>query len=516
MDTTRRMYFLYSMKSNATTYSLGVRLAHLSWIILLPLLLLTGLRLAWYDHQLFSAEINRFLDALTLTGKVFFLHALSGILFLVGTVFYLLNLHATGESRRLLLLFFDKTYSFKKKILYLFTVAMAGMSFLSGVTLYSGLYIGVEGYLLMKYLHYYSAVYLVGFTFFHIIEVFSNRQTNVAALFWGERRPGWRNDKVVLVTAGVALLIGGIIYFLLDWNPTLHCQNRNRSITIDGREREIEWLGVDSVTMEAAWGNNFADGTTRITVKSFHDKRYIYFLIRWSDRTRSYNRHLVKTDSGWEKERSAYPDIFGESIYAEDKVALSFRRDDDGCASTCHIRTNGKAGFHYTGGDTIDVWQWMAVSTNPAWEAEDGWWGKFVDDSVGGRHLDNLAKGSHRSNLNEEWKQPYFLPTHWTINNWIWFGSNEYLPYHPELDTFAVGARLPGVLVAPTTGDRGDVQARGHWRNGVWTVEFARLLTTGSPVDVVFKGTVYLGIAPFDNAENKHAFHLPAIKLTIE
>ena len=75
---------------------------------------------------------------------------------------------------------------------------------------------------------------------------------------------------------------------------------------------------------------------------------------------------------------------------------------------------------------------------------------------------------------------------------------------------------FPAVLVAPSVGDRGDVKARGFWRNGEWTVEFARRLSTGSPFDIAFRGELYLGVAPFDNAESKHAYHLKPIRLVIE
>ena len=70
--------------------------------------------------------------------------------------------------------------------------------------------------------------------------------------------------------------------------------------------------------------------------------------------------------------------------------------------------------------------------------------------------------------------------------------------------------------VAPAVGDRGDVEAHGTWRNGVWTVEFARRLKTGSPFDAVFRGELYLGIAPFDNADSKYAYHLRPIRLVVE
>ena len=84
------------------------------------------------------------------------------------------------------------------------------------------------------------------------------------------------------------------------------------------------------------------------------------------------------------------------------------------------------------------------------------------------------------------------------------------------IEGLPLGSRVPAVLVAPAAGDRGDVMAEGRWHNGVWTVEFARKLGTGSAYDVRFNGTLSLGIAPFDNAASKHAYHLKPIRLVIE
>jgi hypothetical protein len=65
-------------------------------------------------------------------------------------------------------------------------------------------------------------------------------------------------------------------------------------------------------------------------------------------------------------------------------------------------------------------------------------------------------------------------------------------------------------MVAPFAGDRGDISAAMAWKNGKWTLELARKLTTGSKTDVQFDnlGSAYLfGVAAFDNAQVRHAVH---------
>lgn len=504
------------MNTPTPRYSLGVRLAHFLSIIVLPLLAVTGARLAWFEGGFFSHEVTGLVDSLAPGGQIHNVHIAAGVTLVSIGVFYLISLVLSKEASRVFSLFFDKQYSFRKKIFYVAALVVGLISFLSGSTLYGGLYLGPSGYILMKYIHYYCFIFLLGFMLIHPIEVIISKSARLNDIFLAGSYQGFFRAGALGVSVLIALTVGIGAYMLTRVPPTLVCREQNRYITVDGKEPDIEWFGVDSVVLQTAGGMNFADGVSKATIKSFHNGAYIYFLVRWTDYTRSNNRHLVKTKGGWVKQVSEYTDIFGEGIYAEDKIALSFRKSSEGCLTTCHIRTPGKLGLHYTGGDTVDVWQWMSVSTNPAWEADDGWWGRYEDAVIGGRHNDNIASGGYRSNLNVEWQQPYFLPQHVAMHNWIWIESHDYVAYHADIDTFSVGARVPAVLVAPSVGDRGDVKARGTWRNGTWTVEFARRLVTGSPFDAVLKGKLYLSIAPFDNAGSKHAYHLKPIRFVVE
>jgi hypothetical protein len=48
-----------------------------------------------------------------------------------------------------------------------------------------------------------------------------------------------------------------------------------------------------------------------------------------------------------------------------------------------------------------------------------------------------------------------------------------------------------------------------RWEKGMWTVEFARKLVTGSEFDVQFndpKKAYSFGVAVFDNAQVRHAY----------
>jgi hypothetical protein len=81
---------------------------------------------------------------------------------------------------------------------------------------------------------------------------------------------------------------------------------------------------------------------------------------------------------------------------------------------------------------------------------------------------------------------------------------------------FKPGDEVASILVAPFTGDRGDIAANITWNNDKWSIVMARKLITGSKYDVQFDnldGTYEFGLAAFDNAQVRHAFQVGAIQL---
>jgi len=336
-----------------------------------------------------------------------------------------------------------------------------------------------------------------------------------------ENKITYRSNERKRIWAALAALI--LICTIVVWGAaefvktpmTLTIRKINRNIVLDGFSRTIEWYGVDSVTVPVTGGDNFDNSSTNILVKSFRNRQHIFFLFQWHDNSRSFNRQLVKTDSGWIEQKSD-SSIFGESVYFEDQLAVSFHGSSSGCLQSCHLGNSKQAGRHYTSGDTADVWIWRALSTNPAGEADDGWWAAGASDSSEGIRFDNSAGGGYTSNLNREWDEPYFLSYHPAFRYWIDISSKYIMPYRPGLDVFEIGAVQPAVVTSPFMGDRGDLRVRGNWANGVWTVEFARSLNTGSPFDIALMGTVWMSLAPFDNSEKMHSYHFKTIKLIIE
>ena len=84
---------------------------------------------------------------------------------------------------------------------------------------------------------------------------------------------------------------------------------------------------------------------------------------------------------------------------------------------------------------------------------------------------------------------------------------------------YKAGDEVPEIIVAPFTGDRGEIAARHVWKDGVRTIEFSRKLVTGSEFDVQFndlKKEYAFGVAVFDNAQVRHGYTPGVLKLLFE
>jgi hypothetical protein len=73
---------------------------------------------------------------------------------------------------------------------------------------------------------------------------------------------------------------------------------------------------------------------------------------------------------------------------------------------------------------------------------------------------------------------------------------------------FPVGSTVPGVIVSPISGDRGDIKSYATYENNMWTLRIMRRLDTGSEYDVIFEpGQKYdFALAAFDHNAFRHAY----------
>lgn len=278
---------------------------------------------------------------------------------------------------------------------------------------------------------------------------------------------------------------------------------------------------------------------TTVTLKSLYDREYIYFLVQYQDPTQSLERFpWVKQPDGSWKQLQNKDSTGHENTYYEDKFAMLWNIntanfDKKGCDVACHKARGGKVAgiedkspgrmFTDKPGETIDMWHWKSVRSNPVGQVDDQYIDSTKDPKVNqdwGRHGDAKTGGGYADNVNKDKTGPAFMnkpgadaPRYWVLSEL----KTEFA------DNFKAGDVVPGIVVAPFEGSRGDIQAKGVWKNGVWTIEMKRkLVTTGEKAkeqDVQFddlKKTYHFGVAVFDNSAINHVYHEGVHALTFK
>jgi hypothetical protein len=352
-------------------------------------------------------------------------------------------------------------------------------------------------------------------------------------------------NKTKLAIACSALIFGGVQATLVQAaNDSLSSYKTDSTIVIDGSAEGV-WDKATALTVKLDQlpykpANYKGMKSTSVSMKSLYDDQHVYFLLQYADPTKSLQRYPweKQADGSWKQLKDK--DHTGhDNVYYEDKVGLFWDINargfaKKGCDAACHMQNDdgkiagidqkGKApGRKYTRkeGQTIDMWHWKGVRMNPLGLIDD----QFVDhvketNKNWGRHGDAKTGGGYVNNINEAKNGPAFM-------NRSQDGLNDYTVTPSQktefVDTFKVGDRVPGIMSTPFTGSRGDIWARGAWKDGQWTIEIKRkLVTTGEKAeiqDVQFSDlgkTYHFGVSVFDNSQINHIYHEGSLKFTFK
>ena len=237
---------------------------------------------------------------------------------------------------------------------------------------------------------------------------------------------------------------------------------------------------------------------------------------------------MKQADGSWRQLKDPNDKGGDNNLYYEDKVAIIWNMSSpafaaSGCFSTCHLGEGKPYGNKYTAnpGERLDLWHWKSVRTGSVGQVDDQW----VDNTrydrekapEAGRKTDPKTGGGYVDNVSEDKKGPKFAlkgnkpaPPYWVL-------ESEKEPFDDS--KYKAGDEVPGIIVAPFTGDRGDIAVASSWKDGVWTLEIARKLVTGSEFDVQFndpKKEYTFGLAVFDNAQVRHAYTMGVLKLVFQ
>ena len=308
------------------------------------------------------------------------------------------------------------------------------------------------------------------------------------------------------------------------------------------------WARAKPLKVALAGGQNFKDGKTDVTLKAVYTADTLYLLVQYADPTQSVRRmpFVKQADGSWQKLND--PDDKGgdNNKYYEDKLAIIWNVNhtikgfgEQGCMVACHAGEEGKPfGNKYlaNAGEIGDIWHMKSIRTGYIGQADDQYLdntrfdkdkapeaGRKSDPKLAGGYNDiKLVNGKpefmHKSGLPVATGKPVKVAR--TAKVALPQGPGYYLREEDKVAfddaKFKPGDEVPSILVAPFTGDRGDIAANIRWNKGQWTVVLARKLVTEGKYDVQFadlKDKYEFGIAAFDNAQVRHAFHGGSLKL---
>ncbi|HEU5319782.1 MAG TPA: ethylbenzene dehydrogenase-related protein, partial [Methylomirabilota bacterium] len=278
---------------------------------------------------------------------------------------------------------------------------------------------------------------------------------------------------------------------------------------------DAAWKSASPLTVKVVGGRNLPGGSTEVTLRSLHAGDMVYFHVQYKDATESVRRGpwVKQADGSWLKLKDPNDKGGDNNLYYEDKMAMIWNIsapafEQRGCMSACHTGEGKPFGNKYTAnaGERLDMWHMKHVRTGPVGQVDD----QYVDHTRydaekapnAGRKTDPKTGGGYVDNVRDDKKGPRFgnkgntpAPPYWILD-----ADKEPL----DEGKYKAGDEVPGIIVAPFTGDRGHIAARIGWKDGAWTLVFARKLVTGSEFDVQFsdlRKEYAFGVAVFDNAQ---------------
>jgi len=334
--------------------------------------------------------------------------------------------------------------------------------------------------------------------------------------------------SLVPLTAGIGLaLMAGALD--AQQKNVLVARKVAAAPALDG-SMDAAWQAAAPLAVKAVGGKNLPGGSSDVTLRAVYTPDTVYFLMQYKDETNSVRREpwQKQADGSWKLLKDPNDQGGDNNLYYEDKFAIAWNINSPafeqrGCLSACHPGEGKPFGNKYTpsANERLDLWHWKGVRTGTVGQIDD----QYVDGTrydkdkapEAGRKSDPNTGGGYKTNIGDDKKGPKLAlagnkpaPPYWIVD-----GKGE--PFDDS--KYKAGDEVPGIIVAPFTGDRGDIVAKDVYKDSVRTIVFYRKLATGSEYDVQFtdpKKEYAFGVAIFDNAQVRHAYTPGVLKLKLE
>lgn len=302
-----------------------------------------------------------------------------------------------------------------------------------------------------------------------------------------------------------------------DWQPTEGNWDNgliipavkvfDADITIDGKATEANWDKAPEITIPMYYGD-----VSEAFIQAIYTDEDAYIKVRWRDDTEDReHRPWV-----WDKKSKA----FVSGSHVEDSLMLSWE-------AHCEWTPSFLSGY----GFDFDGWHWMAARTDPVGQAldvegnvktgrarppnysiypsryfENTWNVKFLEYGA-------AAEGDLHAAWNELQRIYLLQPVDpmGTTSYRAWPDGNilrpktQFVEQLPPPEPTYYNQNKSHVQYSPlkVEGDAGEVEAKGHWEDGYWTVEFKRAMVTeiGGQDDTTFLRLTQFSIHIYDQTE---------------
>ena len=218
----------------------------------------------------------------------------------------------------------------------------------------------------------------------------------------------------------------------------------SQSPQVDGFETDDAWKNIESVkTVDSI-------AQVEIDIKSVYADSTIFFLISFPDKSESRtHRSWI-----WNKEKEMYV----EGPDREDVFVFKWKLE----------QTTQDLSIFSSETYEADIWYWKACRTDPQ---------GFADDKI--QRLYNYEVKDSFELTSKSGAKMYIVRQ----------GDAGHSAYKTNIFIEYKGDVIPRYTLRPPQFSRADVRAKGVWKEGRWTIEFARTLSTGNEDDVNFQPT---------------------------
>ena len=272
------------------------------------------------------------------------------------------------------------------------------------------------------------------------------------------------------------------------------------SIVVDGYDIEAEWERAEEVFVPLAHGS-----VVGASVKALYSDDQVFIRVRWADATENREHHPWT----WNADLKRY--VSGQQV--EDSILLSFE-------AGCEWSPSLLQGYVFD----FDGWHWLAARSDPVGQAWDIA-GTVQDRQVPGLNFEPFPARYSGMDWNVKFvdrNDPTIIHDDWhQLDRFYLYdraGEMVYVRSEPDdMRTTNAAQRLeppgtppsdpeetfPQFKAVRLTGDAGEVDAKGHWEDGYWTVEFRRdrLTPADTATDWVFVRLSQFSMYVFDGVE---------------